>query len=106
LVAEDLIVKMPALQVVDGRGFVFLVGSVDDEQAEEVGPGGLEIGSGFLLEPDLMFVSFVVGCPVQFDRRGLEDESVLFCVGAEDSEFLVEIGRTALKARNCFAAAS
>lgn len=23
--------------------------------------------------PDLMFVSFVVGCPVQFVRRGLEE---------------------------------
>lgn len=53
-----------------------------------------------------MFVSFVVGCPVQFDRRGLEDESALVCAGAEDSEFLVVIGRTALKACNCFEAAS
>ena len=53
-----------------------------------------------------MFVSFVVGGAAQFGRRILEDESALLCIGAEDSEFLVEIGRTSLKARNCFAAAS
>ena len=53
-----------------------------------------------------MFVSFVVGCAIQFGRRCLEDESALFCADSEDSEFLVVIGRTALKARNCFAAAS
>ena len=106
LVTENLIVKMPALQIGDGGRLVFLVGPVNDEKPEKVGPSGFEVGFRFLLEPDLVFVSFVVGSLIQFDRRGLEDESVLFCVGAEDSEFLVEIGRTALKARNCFAAAS
>ena len=53
-----------------------------------------------------MFVSFVIGCGVQFDWRGLEDKSVIFCVGPEDSELFVEIGRTALKARSCFTASA
>ena len=48
----------------------------------------------------------LVGRPDQFDRRGMEEESAFFGVLSENSEFLVEIGRTALKARNCFAAAS
>jgi hypothetical protein len=31
LVAEDFIVKIPALQIGDRRGFAFLVGAADDE---------------------------------------------------------------------------
>lgn len=44
LVAEDFVVKMPALQIGDGGSLVFLVGPVDDEQSEEVWPGGFEVG--------------------------------------------------------------
>ena len=56
--------------------------------------------------PGLVLVAFLVGRAAQFVRWGLEEEALLGCDMAEDSEFLVEIGSTALKARNCFAAAS
>jgi hypothetical protein len=73
LVAEDFVVKVPALQVSDGGSLVFLVGTVDDEKSEKAGPCGFEVGLLILLEPHLMFVSLFVGCPVQFVRRGLEE---------------------------------
>ncbi len=70
------------------------------------GPSGLQHGFGIGPIPDLVFVAFFVRNPAQFVRRGLEEEVLLRGELAEDSEFLVEIGRTALKARNCLAAAS
>ncbi len=53
-----------------------------------------------------MLVPFVVRRSAQFFRRSREAKSEFFDVGSEDSELFMEIGRTALKARNCFAAAS
>jgi len=53
-----------------------------------------------------MLVSFLVGNAAQFVRWILEEEVLLCSDLAEDGEFLVVIGRTSLKARNCFAAAS
>lgn len=53
-----------------------------------------------------MLVAFVVGWAVQRGWRTREDVSALFDVVAENSDFLDEIGKTSLKARNCFAAAS
>jgi hypothetical protein len=37
LVAEDFVVKMPALQIGDGGSFVFFVGPMDDEKSEKLG---------------------------------------------------------------------
>jgi hypothetical protein len=54
----------------------------------------------------LVFVAFFVGSAAQFVWRGLEEESCLFGIGTENSEFFVVIGRTSLKARNCRTAAS
>ena len=42
LVAEDFVVKVPALQIGDWGSFLFLVGAVDDEKPEKVRPGGFE----------------------------------------------------------------
>ena len=53
-----------------------------------------------------MLVSLVVRRLAQRGWRIGEEEAGFFSVGVEDSEFFVVIGRTALKARNCFAAAS
>lgn len=79
---------------------------MNDEQAEEVRPGCFEDGLGLGPIPDLVFVAFLVGGAAQFVRRGFEEEALLFGVLAEDGEFFVVIGRTSLKARNCFTAAS
>ena len=56
--------------------------------------------------PVLVLFSFLVRSAAQFVRRGLEEEPLLVGDLVEDTEFLVEIGSTALKRRNCFAAAS
>ena len=53
-----------------------------------------------------MFVSFVVGRADQRGWRTGKEEIVLPGVISENSDFFDEIGRTALKARNCFTAAS
>lgn len=44
LIAEDFVVKMPALQIGDGGSLVFLVGPVNDEEPEKVRPSGFEVG--------------------------------------------------------------
>jgi len=90
----------------DRRGFVLLMGPVDHQQSEKVGPSGFEVGLRCLVEPDLMLVALVVWRAAQFGRRPVEDESDFGGVAAEDGEFFVEIGRTALKARSCLTAAS
>jgi len=53
-----------------------------------------------------MLGSFLVGDAAQLDRWLLEEKSLLCGDLAEDGEFFVVIGRTSLKARNCFTAAS
>ena len=58
------------------------------------------------VKPNLMLISLVVRRAVQVGWFVGKVEAGFFGVGAEDSEFLVVIGRTALKARNCFTAAS
>lgn len=92
LIAENLIMKIPALQVRDGRGFGFFLGPVDDKQAEEVVPGGFEVGPRVLFKPDLMFIALLVRNPIQFVRLGRDDETGFVGVVAEDSEFLGVIG--------------
>lgn len=106
IVPEEFVVENPALQVGDGGGFGLVVRPMNDEQSEEVGPGGFQHGLGIGQKPDLVLVAFLVRDAAQFVRRGLEEEPLLVGGLVEDSEFLVEIGSTALKARNCFAAAS
>ena len=69
LVAEDIVVKMPTLQIGDGGCLVFLVRSMDDEETEEVGPSGFENHFAMRKIPHLMFVSLFVGCSAQFVRR-------------------------------------
>lgn len=69
LVAEDFVVKVPALQVGDGGGLVFFVGAMDDEKSEEVRPGGFENPFAIREIPYLMFVSLFVGCSSQFGWR-------------------------------------
>jgi hypothetical protein len=101
-----LVVQVPALQIGDGRGFLLLVGPVDDQQAEEIRPSGFEDSLGAGKIPDLVLVALVVGRAAQLGRWLGEEEAVFRGIAAEDSEFLAVIGRTALKARNCFAAAS
>jgi hypothetical protein len=53
-----------------------------------------------------LLVALVVRWAAQLGWWPGEEEVVFRGVAAEDSEFLVVIGRTALKARSCFAAAS
>jgi len=53
-----------------------------------------------------MLVALVFGRAAQFFRGRSEEEASFPGVAPEDGDFLVEIGRTALKARNCFTAAS
>ena len=65
LISKDFIVKEPAFQIGDRRGLALLVGAVDDEQAEEAGPSGFQVGLRCLVEPDLMLVAFVVGRPAR-----------------------------------------
>ncbi len=79
---------------------------MDDEEAEKIGPSGFEETGGFREEPYLMLVALVVGWTTQFGRRFYELEAEFLGVVREDSEFLVEIGRTALKTRSCFTAAA
>lgn len=79
---------------------------MDRWHPEEVGPSDLQHRFLVLKEPDLMLVALVVGRTAQFCRWSPEAEAVLADVVVEDADFLVEIGRTALKARNCFTAAS
>jgi hypothetical protein len=105
-VAEEFVVEGPALQIVDGGRLRFLVRTMDDEKTEEIRPSRLQHGPCFRLEPNLMLVAFVVRRSAQEVRGLAEEESLFFRELAEDSEVLVEIGSTALKARNCFAAAS
>jgi hypothetical protein len=106
IVSEKVVVEGPALEVVDRGGTTFLAGTMDQQQSEKIGPRRLE--NRFLMteEPDLMLVALVVGRSAQFFRRSFEEETVFVDIVEEDSDFLVEIGRTALKARNCFTAAS
>jgi hypothetical protein len=53
-----------------------------------------------------VLVAFVVRRAAQLGRGLGEVEAGFVGVGVENSEFLLVIGRTALKASNCFAAAS
>ncbi len=105
-VPEELVVELPAFQIGDGRGFGFLMGAVNDEEAEEVWPCGFEVGGLVFIKPDLMLVALLVGGAAQLVWRGAEDEAGFIGIGAENSEFLLVIGRTSLKARNCFTASS
>jgi hypothetical protein len=77
-----------------------------DEHAEEVRPGGFEVAFGSWLIPNLMLVALFVGNPAQLVWRSLEEEVLPEGDFEEDGEFLSVIGITALKARNCFTAAS
>lgn len=105
-VSEKVVVETPALEVVARGGAAFLTGTMDHQQTEKIGPRRFE--DRFLMtdEPDLMFVALVVGRSAQFFRRRFKEETAFSTPVEEDSDFLVEIGRTALKARNCFTAAS
>ncbi len=58
------------------------------------------------IEPDLVLVPLIVGSPAQLGRRLCEDKSFFRGIGSEDGKFLEVMGRTALKTRNCLAAAS
>jgi hypothetical protein len=106
LVAEDFIVKMPALQVGDGRCLAFLVGPVDYEKSEKVRPSGFK--NVFIMRqiPDLMLVTLLIRSSIQFVRRSREYETGLVGVVVENSEFLGVIGCTSLKARNCLTASA
>ena len=53
-----------------------------------------------------MLVSLFVGNTAQFVRRGLEEDVLFRGELSENSELFLVIGRTALKARSCLAAAS
>lgn len=98
--------ELPALQIVNGRGFVFLAGTMNDKRSKKVGPSGLEEDLPGRKVPNLVLVALFVRCTTQFRRRFGEVEAPLFGIGTKNSEFLAVIGRTALKARSCFAAAS
>ena len=54
----------------------------------------------------MMLVSLIGGRLAQFGRPEVEDETLFVSVACEDLEFLFEIGRTALKTANCFAASA
>jgi len=97
---------MPAFQIGDGRCFVLFVRPVEDKKSEETRPCRFEHGPGIRQELNLMFVAFVVRRATQFGWRIPEVETCFPGVTVEDSDFLEVMGRTALKARNCFAAAS
>ena len=76
------------------------------QKPEEIRPRCLENVASFGLEPNLVFVAFVVRRAAQDGWCLVKEEPAFFRKLAEDSEVLAEIGRTSLKARNCFAAAS
>jgi len=105
-IAEDFIVEVPTLQIVDGRCLALLVGTVNDEQTKKVGPGGLEKTLCIGKVPDLMFIALLVRQATQVWRGGFNEEVPFRDVAEEDGEFLVEIGSTSLKTRNCFTAAA
>ena len=75
LISKNFIVKLPALQIGDGRGIELLVGTVDDEQAEEARPSSLDDRFGAGEIPDLVLVALVVGRSFQFGRRLCEVET-------------------------------
>jgi len=54
----------------------------------------------------LVLVSLLIGSPIQFGRRIGEEEAFFLREGSKNSEFFMVIGRTSLKARNCFTATS
>jgi hypothetical protein len=54
----------------------------------------------------LVLDSLLIGSPIQFGRRIGEEEAFFLREVSENSEFFVVIGRTSLKARNCFTATS
>jgi hypothetical protein len=83
LVAEEAVVPMPALQVVDGRGAGVFVGAMDDFQAEEPWPSGLEERAGGFAKPDLVFVAVVGRGLAQLCRRGMPSQP---CSRANASE--------------------
>jgi len=105
-VAEDFIVKRPTLQIGDGRCFGIFVVPMDDTHSKKVRPSGFEVAVGIGSKPDLMLIAFIVGWTTQFSRRGVQVEVFFTDVVPENSEFFLVIGRTSLKARNCFTAAS
>lgn len=53
-----------------------------------------------------MPVSLLIGSPVQIGRRIGEEEAFFLREVSENSEFFAVMGRTSLKARNCFTATS
>jgi hypothetical protein len=106
LVAEEAVVPMPALQVVDGRGAGVFVGAMDDFQAEEPGSSGLEERAGGFAEPDLVFVAVVGRGLPQLCRRRDAKPTLLAGECLEDVEFLEEMGVAALKAASCLAASA
>jgi hypothetical protein len=69
LVAEDFVVKMPALQIGDGGSFLLFVGPMNDEKSKKIGPSGFENPFAIRQIPNLMFVPLFVGRPAQFDGR-------------------------------------
>ena len=105
-VPKEFVVEMPTLQVSDGRSLGVLIVTVDNPQAEKIGPSGLEVAVGTVEEPDLMLVSFLVGWSAQFRGGGAQVEVFFPREGSENSEFFLVMGRTSLKTRNCFTAAS
>ena len=106
LVAEEVVVPMPAFQIVDGRGAGVFVETVDDFESEETGPGGFEEGAGGFAEPDLVFVAVIGRRLAQLWRSGDFEPALLAGEFLEDAEFLMEMGVAALKAANCLAASA
>lgn len=106
VIAEEFVVEKPTLQLVDRRGLGFLILAMDDKQAEKVPPSGFQETGRICQEPHLMLVPLIIRSPAQFGRWLREDEFLLGGVGPEDGEFFEVMGRTALKTRNCLAAAS
>lgn len=92
LIPKEFVVQLPALQVINWRGLVILVGALHDEQAKEIRPGRLVEGCGRLVEPHLMLVALVVGRAL-YDFRWTRKVTLLFAsVLLEDLALFPEIG--------------
>lgn len=105
-ISKEFIMKEPAFQISDRRGLVFLILPMNHQESVKTRPSGFEKTGGIRQIPNLMLVAFVVGRAAQLWRPGSKEELLFFGVAVEDLEFFEEMGRTALKTSNCFAAAS
>ena len=106
IVPKQLVVELPTLKVIDRRSALVFIDALDDFHTKKAWPGGFEKCGRWLTIPDLVLVSLIGRRAIQFGRRSTQEEAFPAGFFAKDGKLFCEMGRTALKARNCLAASS